>query len=263
MGRATPGPPRMFDKPDFSGKAVLITGAAAGLGRATAILFAELGANLCLVDINAGGLNETARLASRSGQAVDAQPVDISQPAACEAVVKGAAARFGRLDGLCNIAGVLDFSHFTELSPERLRRVMSVNFEAPFLLAQAAIPYLLASNGAIVNVASSAAFIGESYLAAYAASKAAIVSLTKSLAIEFAKQPLRVSAVAPGSMETSMASAVVLPSNADFTLIQRYSGLRGHVSVADVAAMIVQLASERGAAFHGNCVMMDAGITVG
>ncbi|HEY3697020.1 SDR family oxidoreductase [Phenylobacterium sp.] len=241
-----------------------MTGAASGLARAVALKLAALGADLCIVDLNAAALDATANDARSLGCAVEPVATDLARPENCILAVDRAIARFGRLDALCNIAGVLSFSPFTQVTAAQLHTTLAVNFSAPFFLSQAAIPHLLATNGAIVNVASAAAFIGEAYLAAYAASKAALVSLTKSLAMEYAKTSLRVSAVAPGGMETGMGAEIGgFKGDLDVGLIQRYSGLRGRVSVDDVAEMIALLASEQSGAFHGGCVHMDAGISAG
>jgi NAD(P)-dependent dehydrogenase (short-subunit alcohol dehydrogenase family) len=254
----------MLDRLDFSGKTVLATGAASGLGRAVALKLAVLGADLCLVDRSVDGLEATAGEVRLLGRAVETVAVDLARAENCALAVERAVARFGRLDALCNIAGVLKFAPFTKVTPEQLQMTLAVNFSAPFHLSQAAIPHLLASDGAIVNVASAAAFIGEAYLAGYAASKAALVSLTKSLAMEYAKTSLRVSAIAPGGMETGMGADMgAVAGELDFSLVQRYMGLRGMVAIDDVAEMVALLASERSAAFHGGCVHMDAGINAG
>jgi NAD(P)-dependent dehydrogenase (short-subunit alcohol dehydrogenase family) len=253
----------MLDRVDFAGKAALVTGAASGLGRAVALKLSALGADLCIVDLNAAGLEATAKDVAALGRAVEPVATDLADQKNCAMAVERAVARFGRLDAVCNIAGVLKFARFTDVTAAQLHTTLAVNFQAPFFLSQAAIPHLLASSGAIVSVASSSAFIGEAYLSPYAASKAALVSLTKSLAMEYAKTSLRISAIAPGGMETGMAGGIGDVGDVDFSLIQRYTGMRGMVPVDDVAAMVALLASERGAAFHGGCVPMDAGITAG
>jgi NAD(P)-dependent dehydrogenase (short-subunit alcohol dehydrogenase family) len=253
----------MLGSPDFSGKAVLVTGAASGLGRASAKTMAELGAELCLVDINAAALEEAAGEVEALGARVHFVAVDLSQRPNCAVAVDRAVERMGRLDALCNIAGVVSTSHFTDLTPEAYDRVMAVNVTAPFFLCQRAIPHLLESHGAIVNVASTAAYLGQAYMAAYTASKAAVRSLTMSLAVEYAKTALRVSAIAPGGMETNLLGHIAFPPDADFSLIHRFSGLRGLTPVQEVAEMIALLASERGAAYHGCCVQIDVGTTAG
>ena len=248
---------------DMTGKVALVTGAASGLGRATALKLAEEGADLWLVDVNEAGLAETRSLLADSDRAVATQAVDLSDPAACAAVVAEAVDRMGRLDALCNVAGLIYMANTPQMPLDQYRRTMAVNLDAPFLLSQAAIPHLLESHGAIVNVASSASFIGEAYVAAYCASKWGIVGMTKAMAMEFQKAPIRINAVAPGGMITNIAANFRPPENCDFELIKRFSGMRGTVEVDDVADMILLLASEAGRGFHGACINIDNGITAG
>jgi NAD(P)-dependent dehydrogenase (short-subunit alcohol dehydrogenase family) len=248
---------------EMNGKVALVTGAASGLGRATALKLASAGANLCLVDINEAGLAETATLLSDHKVEVLIHPADLSDAAVCANAVQATVARFGRLDALCNVAGLIYLANTPQMPLEQFQRTLDVNLSAPFLLSQAAIPHLLKSHGAIVNVASAAAFIGEAYAAAYCASKWGLVGMTKAMAMEFVKQPIRINAVAPGGMATNIAANFRLPENCDVELIKRFSGLRGTVAVDDVADMIVLLASEAGRGFHGACINLDAGITAG
>lgn len=248
---------------DMSGKAALVTGAASGLGRATALKLAEAGANLCIVDINADGLAETERLITEKGGKCLSHPADLSDPDASGEAVAAAIARFGRLDALCNVAGIIKMANSDTMPREDWNRTIAINLSAPFFLSQAAIPHLLENEGAIVNVASSAAFIGEAYAAAYCASKAGLVNLTKAMAMEYARKPIRINAVAPGGMMTNIASDMTMPQDAEFDLIKRYSGLRGLVEVDDVADLVTMLASPAGRSYHGACISIDAGITAG
>lgn len=244
-------------------EAALVTGAASGLGRAVALKLAGAGANLTLVDVNPAGLEETASLLAKSGVEVLLHPADLSDPAACTGAIEAAVARFGRLDALCNVAGLIYFANTPQMPLEQYQRTLAVNLSAPFHLSQAAIPHLLEANGAIVNVVSSAAFIGEAYAAAYCASKWGLLGLTKSLAMEYAKQTIRINAVAPGGMVTNIAANMTFPEDCDFELIKRFSGMRGTVEVDDVADMVLMLASDAGRGFHGACINIDAGITAG
>ena len=245
---------------DMHGKVALVTGAASGLGREVAVKLAAAGAHLCLVDRDAQGLAATAAL---TGSDPLLHVADLADPASCGPAVAAALARFGQLDALCNVAGLIRMARSHEMPPEQFHQTIAVNLAAPFLLAQAAIPALLESGGAIVNVASSAAFIGEAYAAAYCASKAGLVGMTKALAMEYARQPIRINAVAPGGMKTNIANDMQFPEGADFDLVRRYTGLRGLVEVADVADMVCLLASPAGRGFHGACITIDAGITAG
>lgn len=253
----------IFKNLALENKVALVTGAASGLGRETARKLAEAGANLWLVDVQEAGLAETVQLLADSGREVGSVRADLSDPEACRSVVAQAVERFGRLDALCNVAGLIYLANTPEMPYEQFRRTLDVNLSAPFVLSQAAIPHLLEVNGAIVNVASSAAYIGEAYAAAYCASKWGLVGMTKALAMEFQKKPIRINAVAPGGMVTNIVSNFVPPANCDFELLKRFSGMRGTVEVEDVADLIVLLASDAGRGFHGACLSIDAGITAG
>ncbi len=248
---------------DMKGKAAIVTGAASGLGRATAIKMAEAGAQVCLVDLNEAGLAETEQMLSGSGVECLVHAADLSDPDACAPVVEAAVAAFGRLDALCNIAGIIKFSNSHAMPRQDWDRTIAINLTAPFLLSQAAIPHLLESGGAIVNCSSTAAFIGEAYAAAYCASKAGLLQMTKAMAMEYVRKPIRINAVAPGGMMTNIAASMTMPENPEMDLIQRFSGLRGLVEVDDVADQICLLASDAGRGFHGACVTIDAGITAG
>lgn len=246
---------------DMKGKAALVTGAASGLGRATAMKLAEAGADLCIVDVNGDALAETAEMLG--GAQVLSHVANLAEPEACKGAVTAAAARFGRLDALCNIAGIIKFANSHEMAQADYLLTIAINLNAPFFLSQAAIPHLLETNGAIVNCASSAAFIGEAYAAAYCASKAGIVNMTKAMAMEYSRRPIRINAVAPGGMITNIANGMTMPEGVEYDLIQRFSGLRGTVEVDDVADLVTMLASPAGRSYHGACVSIDAGITAG
>lgn len=245
---------------DMKGKAALVTGAASGLGRATARKLAEAGANLCLVDVNAAGLEETAGLLGGNPLVYAA---DLADPDACVKAVAATVERFGRLDALCNVAGIFKFAHAADLPREDWHKIIAINLSAPFFLSQAAIPHLLAAEGAIVNVASSASFVGEAYASAYCASKAGLAQLTKAMAMEYSRKPIRINAVAPGGMMTNIGANMQMPEGVEFDLIQRFSGLRGLVEVDDVADLVALLASPAGRSYHGAVISIDAGITAG
>ncbi|HTZ70315.1 MAG TPA: SDR family NAD(P)-dependent oxidoreductase [Acetobacteraceae bacterium] len=247
----------------MKGKAALVTGAAGGLGRATALALAHAGADVALVDINAAGLEETAQQVRHIGTRAEIHSADLSQADNCAAAVAAAVTAFGHLDALCNVAGVIIFANSPEMSVSDWNKTLAVNLSAPFLFCQAAIPHLLERNGAIVNVTSSAAFIGEAYLAAYCASKAGLTQLTKALAMEFINKPIRINAVAPGGMMTPMGGTIRMPEGVDRSLIQRFTPLRGLVEVADVAELIAFLASDAARGYHGACISIDRGITAG
>jgi NAD(P)-dependent dehydrogenase (short-subunit alcohol dehydrogenase family) len=247
----------------MKGRAALVTGAASGLGRGTALALARAGADVCLVDVNADGLQETAGQVRTLGVRAHAHAADLSVPEACRQAVAAAVEAFGRLDALCNVAGLIYFANTAEMPVEQFQKTIAVNLAAPFLLIQAAIPHLLETEGAVVNVSSTAAFIGEAYAAAYCASKAGLNQMTKALAMEFVHKKIRFNAVAPGGMVTNIANNLKMPECADMALIARFSGLRGTVEVDDVAEMVAFLASPAADGYHGACITIDKGITAG
>jgi NAD(P)-dependent dehydrogenase (short-subunit alcohol dehydrogenase family) len=254
----------MHKASDMHGKAALVTGAASGLGRATAIALARAGANVCIVDVNPKGLEETAREVTALGVQCQVRPTDLSVAENCQAVIAAAVASLGRLDALCNVAGVIYFNHSTEMPRADWDKTIAVNLSAPFFLSQAAIPHLLEQDGAIVNVSSSATHIGEAYAAAYCASKAGLTHLTKAMAMEYMHKPIRINAVAPGGMMTNIAASMAnLPKDLDFSLMARFKPLRGMVEVEDVAELIAFLASDAARGYHGACIAIDKGITAG
>jgi meso-butanediol dehydrogenase/(S,S)-butanediol dehydrogenase/diacetyl reductase len=248
---------------EYDGKVVIVTGAASGLGRATAYAFAREGAKLALADIDAQGLDETAAKVRAMETEAFAIPTDICNVDACAAVIEGAVRTFGRLDALCNVAGAFRFDQAASIRPDAWDRIFAVNVRGPFFLIQAALPHLVASAGAVVNVASASAFLGHAYLAHYAASKAALVNLTKSLAMEFVHSPVRINAIAPGGINTAMTANPVIPEGLNFDLIARYSPLRGSSEPEDLTDLILMLAGPRGKAMHGACLIADRGITAG
>jgi len=248
---------------NMKGKVALVTGAASGLGRVAALKLAAAGADLCIADVNAAGLEETAGGARALGVRVLIRATDLSQRDHCLATVAAAVQEFGRLDALCNIAGIIVMCNAHEMSAVDYERTIAINLNAPFYLMQAAIPHLLEKEGAVVNVTSSAAFVGEAYAVAYCATKAGLTHMTKALAMEYVNKPIRFNAVAPGGMATNIAKSIKFPPDADLTLVKRYSGLRGMVEIDDVADVIAMLASPAGRSYHGSCIAIDKGITAG
>ena len=248
---------------EFTDKVVLVTGAASGLGRAASLRFAAEGARVCLVDLNADGLADTAKRVTDAGGTSTSYCGDLGQPATCAAAVATAVDAFGRLDVLVNVAGILRFHALADVTPDDWQKLLSANLTAPFFMMQAAMPHLVAAKGNVVNVASSAAFIGQPYTAPYAATKAGLLSLTRSLAMEFVKSPVRINAIAPGGMLTEMVAGLAFPEGADHDMILRYCGFRPPSDPLDIVEPLIFLASDRARAVHGACYTADNGITAG
>ena len=248
---------------EFTDKVVLVTGAASGLGRAASLRFAAEGARLCLVDLNAEGLADTGkRISDAEGTSVN-YIGDLGQPANCAAAVATAIDAFGKLDVLVNVAGILRFHALADVTTDDWQKLLSANLTAPFFMIQAAMPHLVEAKGNVVNVASTAALLGQAYTAPYAATKAGLLSLTRSLAMEFIKSPVRINAIAPGGMLTEMVAGLAFPEGADTDLILRYCGFRPPRDPLDIVEPLIFLASDRARAVHGACYTADNGITAG
>lgn len=244
-------------------KVALVTGAAGGLGRATALRLARLGASVTLVDIDADGLARVADEIKGGGGKVLVQLADLALADNCPAVVAATMAEFGRLDALCNVAAVMSPCHSTEMSHTAFEKTLAINLSAPFFLIQAAIPHLLETQGAVVNVASAVGIVAQAYTAAYCATKAGLIHMTKSLAMEYMHKPIRFNAVAPGGMMTALVGSMRSLQDADRSLLARCSPLRGLLEIDDVAEMVVFLATDAARGYHGSCVVIDAGLSAG
>jgi NAD(P)-dependent dehydrogenase (short-subunit alcohol dehydrogenase family) len=247
----------------FAGKVALITGAGSGIGRATATRLAAEGATVFVHDVNADGLAATADAIASAGGRVERRVGDVTVRQECFDAVAAAVEAFGKLDVLGNVAGIAGGVHFTEMTEEHYRRMVAVNQDAPFFFCQAAIPRLLETSGNIVNIASNAGLMGQAYTAAYCMTKGAVVQLTKSLAMEYVKTPLRVNAIAPGGIETGLTASYQMPADVDWDLVMRYSGFRGMGSADDIASLFSLVASDESANIHGAVLSSDRGITAG
>jgi meso-butanediol dehydrogenase/(S,S)-butanediol dehydrogenase/diacetyl reductase len=251
------------DSNRFASKSVLVTGAASGIGRATAIRLASEGARIFACDVDEARLGETVRSIDAAGGAAVAHRLDVSAPAACRDAVAAAVARFQKLDVLCNVAGVMSWGHATEFSEAEWNRVVGVNLSGVFFLCQAAIPHLLATRGVIVNMASAAGIKGQAYTLPYAVTKAGVVSLTRCLALEYGKQGLRAVAVAPGGVKTALTAQTKFPEGADMTLIHKMMPLVPLAQPEEIAAAVAYLASDEARFVNGAVLAIDGGQTAG
>ncbi|MDA2890311.1 SDR family NAD(P)-dependent oxidoreductase [Mycolicibacterium sp. BiH015] len=239
----------------LSGKVALVTGASAGLGAATAKLFAQRGATVFGIARDASRMAEVfADIPNGSFRSVDVTSSD-----ACAQAVADCVAEFGRLDVLANIAGFHKMRHTVSMTDDDWATDLSVNLNGPFYLCRAALPHLLETGGNIVNVASIAGVEGEVYSAGYCAAKHGLIGLTRALAIEFTKEKLRVNAICPGGMPTAQSTEFEAPDNADWDLILRIASPRGFMETEDVAKTIAFLASDDAAAVHGAIYRVDNG----
>lgn len=243
----------------FDGKVAFVTGAAAGIGRATAVRLASEGASLHLVDLAEEGLAETARLCGELGAQVAHARCDVTREADVRANVQACVDRFGRLDALCNIAGIILLQHFDRITVDQFRKVLEVNLVGTFIVCQAALPHLLATRGAIVNTSSTSALAGLPYGAAYGTSKGGVSALTRTLAVEFGKKGLRCNAVNPGSIQTAMSGQGIMPEKPDMQLMARTMSISKPQGPEVVASVIAMLASQDGIHINGEEIRIDGG----
>ena len=243
----------------FEGKTVLVTGAASGIGRATAERLASEGASVFCVDIQPRVLEDVAGGIRAAGGKAVAYACDLADTAAPAAAIAAALREAGKLDVLCNIAGIVRMDKTHELELADWNRVIAINLTATFLMCKAAIPHLLERRGNIVNTASTAGIMGMPWGAAYGSSKAGVIGLTRALAVEYGKLGLRVNAVCPGSIETPMMSMDMFPKGVDMKLVLRIMALDKARGPETVASVIAMLASDEGVHINGETIRVDGG----
>ncbi len=242
----------------FEGKVALVTGAGSGIGKATAERIASEGGTVFCVDLNLDTATETVAGLDSKGRGA-AHACDVSNAEQVQACVDACVAEFGQLDVLVNMAGLLRFERTHEMSLQHWQQIIDINLTGTWLMCKAAIPHLLESEGNIVNAASTASQAGLGWGAAYSASKGGVLAMTRSIAVEYAKQGLRANTISPGDIKTNMTSDITMPGNMeqdDYTRISSRTGPRGPEVVAGVIAM---LASADGAHITGEDVRMDGG----
>jgi meso-butanediol dehydrogenase/(S,S)-butanediol dehydrogenase/diacetyl reductase len=247
----------------FAGKVAFVTGAASGIGRATALRLAAEGARIFATDVSETSLAETVTAIEAGGHEAIARRLDVADRAACRDAIAAAILRFSQLDVLCNVAGVFQWGHVTDFSEADWNRIVAINLSGVFFLSQAAIPHLLATRGVIVNMASAAAVKGQAYTSPYCATKAAVVALTKSMAVEYAKRGLRVVALAPGGVKTPLTANMKFPEGFDPALIQKLMPLMELAEPDEIAAAVAYLASAEARYINGALLSIDGAQTAG
>ena len=257
----------------LEGKRILVTGAASGIGQATALRLLEEGAEVVAADIAADGLAKTQVRAEETGiaEGLTTVPMDVASEDSVIDSVCWSVEKLGGLDSLVNAAGILRATHTHETSLDLWNQIININLTGTFLVVREALPALLAnSRSAIVNFSSTSASFAHPYMAAYAASKGGIQAFTHSLALEYAKDGLRAACVAPGSIKSGITDATggYIPKDADWSLFPRLmpilpttveSSGAGMAEPSAIAGVIAMLVSDDGAWITGTEIRIDGG----
>ncbi|WP_319826460.1 SDR family oxidoreductase [Thalassovita sp.] len=235
-------------------KTAIVTGAARGIGLATARMFLDMGWNVALVDRDK---DELSRATADLGRAALAIPNDISDPDQAEDMVAVTLAAFGQVDALVNNAGVAEFGPIEETDFACWRRVMATNLDGVFLCTQAATPALKHTRGAVVNIASISGLRASTLRVAYGTSKAAVIQLTKQQAAELGEYGIRANCVCPGPVRTKLAMAVhsqdIIDAYHDAIPLNRYG------SEQEIAEVITFLCSDKASYVTGQVIAADGG----
>jgi len=247
------------------GKVAIVTGAASGIGEASALRLSEEGAIVICADINGSEAEATAELIRQSGGSSKSATIDISNDKQCELLVAGVVTEFGSVDILVNNAGVNLPGVFHEVSNETIDRTLDVNVKGAMYLSRASIPHMLrAGNGSIINMSSVNGLVSEPFLTIYSASKGAVVMLTKGIALDYAKSGIRCNAICPGWVDTPINYAHAdLLGGLDhvYSNIGVFQPIGRPGTPREIAHLVLFLASDEASFITGAIISADGGMT--
>ena len=246
----------------FKDKVALVTGAASGIGKATAIRFAEDGADVAIPDINAQGAAATVRSIENMGRRALAIETDVSDSVQVRRAITSTIEHLGRIDVVVNNAGINIRKDLAEFTDDDWRRVLGTNLDGVWFFCRYVLDHFLKrGSGCIVNIASIGAFQASYDRAPYMASKGAVVSLTQALATDLAEKNIRVNAVAPGMTSTGMSPVVQNPEMDAMTKF--LAPMRRWAQPNEIANAVLFLASEEASYITGTVLRVDGGMMAG
>jgi NAD(P)-dependent dehydrogenase (short-subunit alcohol dehydrogenase family) len=245
----------------LDGKVAVITGAGGGMGREAAFLFSAEGASVCVADVDAAAAEHTAAEARDAFAAT----VDVADSASVEAMFRATAERYGGIDVLYNNAGVspADDASILETEPDAWQRVQDVNTKGVYLCCKHGIPYLLErGGGSVINVASFVALVGAATSQiSYTASKGAVLSLTRELGVQFARQGVRVNALCPGPVETPLLLRIFGDDPAAFERRRVHLPMGRLAKPREIVNAALFLASDESSYVNASTFLVDGGLT--
>ncbi len=251
----------------LDGRVALVTGAASGIGRGIALLFAQEGATVALADLDEAGGTAVARAIAETGGRAIFERADVSSAADCDRIVRRAVRDLGGLHVLVNNAGIIRRATVVDTSEADWDRTMEINVKSIFLMSRRAIPLMArAGGGSIINTASNWGLVGGERAAAYCASKGAVVLLTKAMAIDHGRQRIRVNCLCPGDIDTPMlrGEADQLGETTDrFLACAAANPLRRVGTPEDVARAALYLAADASSFVTGAALVIDGGFLAG
>lgn len=244
----------------LNGRVAIITGSGRGLGAATAIRMAHEGADVVINDLSLESAKTVAAEVEKLGRRALVSGHDVSKTADANALVEETKGKFGKVDILVNNAGITRDSMLHKLTEEKWDEVIRVNLKGPFNMGQACAKVMMEKNyGKIVNLAS-IAWLGNIGQTNYAASKAGVVGMTRTWALELSRYQINVNAIAPGLIDTQMTQAI--PAEVKDKFINRIP-LKRIGKTDDIAALVTFLASDEANYITGQCIQIDGGLTCG
>jgi len=247
----------------FQNKVVMVTGASSGIGRACAQRIASEGGNVFCLDVAEAAVKETVALIQQQQGQAAMYLCDVSNSAQVKQAIEQCVKQFGKLDVVINVAGVIKLNHATKIDDDTWQKIINVNLSGTFYMCREALPHLISNKGNIVNISSTSAIRGLPYGIAYGASKGGVSALTKSIAVEYAKQGVRANTVCPGSIMTDMQKNSGLPEDIDWKLLPRIASINGKFGTPDhIAGVVALIASEQdGGHINGAEFVVDGGTT--